>query len=99
MSSEELRAEVEWLSDERHDDIEKVRAALRETLDELATRVDVSGWLRARRAALVATARRRSAQLAGAAALPVAVVAVASLARRKRRQNNQQRSAHDIRRS
>ena len=88
-SSEALRAEVEWLSDERHEHIEKVRAALRDTLDELATRVDISGRLRSRRTLLIATARRRSALLAGAAVLPVVALAAASLVRKRRRQNRQ----------
>jgi hypothetical protein len=89
MSPEELRAEVEWLSDERHEHIEEVRAALLDTLDELATRLDISGRLRARRALLIVTARRWSALLAGATALLIIALTAANLARGRRRQNSQ----------
>jgi hypothetical protein len=81
-SSEELRAEIEWLSDERREHIETTRAELRDTLDELSTRI--SGRLRSRRSAFVATLRRRSAQAAGVAAVALGVAGAVVLVRRKR---------------
>jgi ElaB/YqjD/DUF883 family membrane-anchored ribosome-binding protein len=81
-SSEELRAEIEWLSDERNEQIETTRAELRDTLDELNTRI--SGRLRSRRAHFVATLRKRSAQAAGIAAVVLGVAGTVILVRRRR---------------
>jgi hypothetical protein len=81
-SSEELREEIAWLSDERNEKIETTRAELRDTLDELSTRI--SGRVRSRRAQFVATLRKRSMQTAGVAAVALGVAGSVILVRRRR---------------
>jgi hypothetical protein len=81
-SSDELREEIAWLSDERNEKIETTRAELRDTLDELSTRI--SGRVRSRRARFVATLRKRSIQAAGVATVALGVAAAVILVRRRR---------------
>ena len=81
-SSEELREEVKWLSDERNEQIETTRAELRDTLDELSTRI--SDQVRARRARFLAALRKRSIQAAGVVAVVLGVAGTVILVRRRR---------------
>ena len=81
-SSEELRAEIAWMSDERNEQIETTRAELRDTLDELSTRI--SDQVHSRRARLLATLRKRSIQAAAVAGVGLGVAGAVILVRRRR---------------
>src|SRR3954470_14354369 len=63
MSPEELREEVEELRDERVVHIEELRAELGDTVEELASRFDVSARVQARKDETVAAALKQVDQL------------------------------------
>lgn len=73
-SPEEIRAEVEVLSEERLQDVEELRADLGDTVEELAARLDVPARVRTTRDETVATVQQQGDRARRALADKAAVV-------------------------